>query len=353
MSQRFTQALIRLSIRPLSALSVKLTVFILSVTLTVFMLSLTLTRYTSPQHASAEIVDRIVAIVGDEVITLSELLVATRPAEMTIRSTSNITQRDRKVREHREAMLEQLIGKSLLLQLAEEQGIEVTEAEVEATLQKRQISRGWSAEELERQLAREGLSVEMIKQQIREVLLQRRVVQVQMQGKLAVTDLELKDRYHEFVSRARGQKRVKGSHLLLPVPPGSTAAQEAAIKQRARELRERALRGEDFSTLVRKFGRGASASSGGDLGLISRGGGIPKELEDAFLALDAGQFSEPVRSAFGYHILWVREVLSASVPQFKDIKTQLHQELYEQKYQRALDEWILELKGQVFIERRL
>ena len=306
-----------------------------------------------PQIASAEVIDRIVALVNDNVITLSELQELTLPLEMRLQSVPDPLKRAQLLREQTQLALEQLIGQRLILQVAQEQGVTVQDQQVEAHLQTIMRQQGWSEADFKQYLEAQGITRDAVKAQSRDFLLQQMVTQRNLANKLSVSEIELKDAYRSFLSEAKARTQVEGAHLFLKVSPGSTSAREASIKQRAQELLIRARRGEDFADLVREFGEGSSASQGGDLGVITRGGGLPRELEDAFLRMKEGELNGPVRSPFGYHILRATRVIAAPSPTLDEVKPKLEMRLRQQKYQKALKVWLEELKNSAFIERRL
>ena len=316
------------------------------------MLSLSV-MFSQLQPSSAEVIDRIVALVNDSVITLSELQELTLPLEMRLQSVPNPLQRAQLLREQTQLALEQLIGQRLLLQVAQEQGVTVKDEQVEAHLQGIMKQQGWGESEFNQYLKAQGMTRDAVKAQSRDLLVQQTVTQRNLANKLSISEIELKDEYRIFLSEAKARTQVEGAHLFLQVAPGSSPAEEASIKQRTQELLVRARSGEQFASLVREFGEGSSASRGGDLGVISRGGGLPRELEEAFLGMKEGDLAGPIRSPFGYHILRATRVIAAQLPALNEVKPQLEMRLRQQKYQEALKVWIEELKSSAFIERRL
>lgn len=319
----------------------------------VVLMSAALSISASTSVARAEVVDRIVALVNDRVITLNELKRLTLPLEMRLQSIPNPFQRSKVLREQTQIALDQLIGALLLKEIAQEQGIKISDEQVEAEVQAMLKAQRWGEAQFQGYLREQGMTREDFYSQYRDMLIQREVAKRNLPNKFSASEIELQSEYRSLKSEAKTQAQVEGAHLFLQVPSGSTPAREAAIQQRARELFSRAQTGEDFTGLVREFGEGANAKRGGGLGLITRGGGLPKELEDAFLTMSEGEIKGPVRSPFGYHILKVTQLTVKPLPSFEAIKPQLKEQLRQRKYQKALNAWIEELKGSAFIERRL
>jgi len=302
---------------------------------------------------AAKVIDRVVAVVNDDVITLSELQELIIPLQMRLQSIADPLKRAELMREQTQQALDQLIGQRLLAQVAREQGVKVADEQVEAHLQGVMRQQGWGEAELTQYLSAQGMSRADLMEQSRDFLMQQYVTQRNLASKLQVTDSDLKSAYQDLLTETKGEARVEGAHIILPVAAGADAADEAAAQQQARELLKRASSGEDFTALAQRYSAGPGASTGGDLGVITRGGGLPRELEDAFLKLGAGELAGPIRTAFGYHVIKVTRVATQAPPSFEQLRPQLEGQLRQQRFQSALKEWLEKLKQGAFIEKKL
>ena len=325
---------------------------VLTVTIMLF-IGLSVSFISKINQADAEVVDRIVALVNDQVITLSELEELTVPLQMRIQTIADPMKRAEILREQTKEALEQLIGQELMVQIAEEQGVTVSDEQVEAHLANILGQQGWGEAELKQYLQAQGMTREALKAQSKKFLVQQTVAQRNLASKLSVSEVELRDLYQTSLSEAKANIQVEGAHIFLKVPSGSTPANEAAIKQKANELLLRIKAGEKFAELAKEFSEDSAAKSGGDLGLVTRGGGLPTELEDVFIGLKSGELAGPVRSPFGYHVLLAKNVKAQKPPSFEESRPRLEAKLRQEKYQKALKTWIEEMKDNAFIERRL
>jgi peptidyl-prolyl cis-trans isomerase SurA len=307
--------------------------------------------FTRTVHA--ELVDRIVAIVNDEIITFSELQELMVPIRMRLQSMSDPIQRTSILRKQSEQALEQLIGQVLLIQQAEEQGIVINDMQTEMHLKNMMTQQGWGEKELQQYLSAQGITRTELKQQSKKFLLQQAVSQRMLVNKTKFSEAELQSAYQDYLTEIGSQVEVVGSHLFLAVPPGSDAAAEAAVKQQANALLLRIKQGENFVTLVKKYGQDPQASSGGDLGSIAHNSGLPKVLEDGFFALKTKEVGGPIRTEFGYHIIKANQIKKLSAPSFADIRSQLEMRVKQKKFTQGIQEWIEKLKEASFIERRL
>jgi peptidyl-prolyl cis-trans isomerase SurA len=201
-------------------------------------------------------------------------------------------------------------------------------------------------------LASQGLNFAEFRRQVREQLLRQKVVRTVVGSRIRVSDGDLREYYKEQLTQAASDFEVEGAHIALPVPPGATAAEDAAVRQQATELLARLRGGEDFAELARQYSRAAGAEDGGSLGTFRRGV-IDAALEAEMFRLDAGQVGGPLRTRFGYHVVRVIAKRKLPPPPFEEAQENLRRELAEKRMQEELGKWIDELKKKAFVEIRL
>lgn len=134
--------------------------------------------------------------------------------------------------------------------------------------------------------------------------------------------------------------RIRARHILLALPPQGSPEARDSVLDRARELRERALGGEEFSVLARRHSDDpSSARSGGDLGFVERGEMIAS-LDEAAFSLVPGQISEPVESPYGVHLIQIEERID---PEFEAERDAFAQRIRRQRTFRAESTYVARL----------
>jgi peptidyl-prolyl cis-trans isomerase D len=119
---------------------------------------------------------------------------------------------------------------------------------------------------------------------------------------------------------------------------------ESSSAELARQLRERVLSGESFEALAAEYSSDTgTASTGGDLGWLGAGDSPASEFEDALLALDVGEISEPVRTEFGYHLIRLDDLRKGKKRQFAEVKAELLQQLREAQAMKIYGDLVDEL----------
>jgi peptidyl-prolyl cis-trans isomerase SurA len=254
-----------------------------------------------------EVLDRIVAVVGNQIILESEL-----KAQLALYATQlGIDLRDEQRKKEIEAeLLEQMINDNLLLiQAQKDTTIEVTSKEVETAVKEQleKVKSQFPSEgAFQDQLKAEGLTENELKkkyrEQIKKQMLIDRLVSKRL-SKVSVTAREVRDFYQTYKDSIPDQpESVKLSHILLEIKPSQATLD--SLKRKAEMVLDEAKRGEDFASLASKYSDDPTGKNGGDLGFFKKGDMIEKFEKVAF-ALNPGEISDLVETEFGYHIIKV------------------------------------------------
>ncbi len=303
----------------------------------------------SPAHS--KILDRVVAIVNDDAITLSELETFLGPTLQKIESMNDPIERERlRERQTRQA-LDQLIDSMLILQEAKANRVQPREEEVDAYLEQLAARQHATKEQLLAYLEHQGMLESEFRQNIRDQLARQQITHRVIGPKIRLSDGDLHEYYKEKLTQANVEFEVSAAQLLLPVAPNASAAEDAAIKAEILELKARAESGESFADLVRRYSRGPGAESGGELGHVRRGS-LP-EFESVLFTTEPGSIGGPIKTRYGYHIFAIHARHPLPVAGFEDSEQELRQELSMKKFQDELIKWTASLKEKAFIELRL
>jgi peptidyl-prolyl cis-trans isomerase SurA len=258
--------------------------------------------------AAQEVLDRIVAVVGKEIILESEFkqewsqYASQAGIEAKSQAEQNRLQRE---------FLDQMINNKLLLLAAQKDTtIQITSKDVDqaVTDQMKKIKSQFSDEAFQAQLQAEGLTEATLKKKYREQIRNQmtidRLVSAKI-SKVSVSSKEVKDFYQNYQDSIPDQpEAVKLSHILLEIQTSPSTLD--SLKRKAEGILELVRKGGDFSQLAATYSDDPSSQEGGDLGFFKRGDMIPKFEEVAF-ALNPGEVSDVVQTEYGYHIIKVEE----------------------------------------------
>jgi peptidyl-prolyl cis-trans isomerase SurA len=300
--------------------------------------------------ARAELVDRIAAVVNGDIIALSEVEARAAPELDAVALERDPKKRGELRQQALKRTLDVLVGERLLEAEAKEMGVEVTDAEVQASIDDVQRNNNMTLEQFEQVLSREGYSLQSYKDYMKKHVARAKLVRFKVQNQVKVSEEDLKAEYTRWARSEGGDFEVHARHILVPVPRGASAAQDEAARKKAQALVEQARKpGADFAALARKEGSDATAKDGGDLGFFGRGTMVP-EFEKVAFSLEPGSISDPARSPFGWHVIKVEERKALSVRPFAEVKDQMREHLYRQQSEKYTEQYVQELRQKAIVE---
>jgi peptidyl-prolyl cis-trans isomerase SurA len=308
------------------------------------------TSLLMPLHGHAELVDRIVAIVNEDIILKSELEHRMTPLKELLKQKGYTQARAAKVIEKQsKAMLEQMIYTKLSDQQARKYHIKISEEEVTATIKRIMKINKMTPESLQRMLELDGMTMEDYRTQIKEQLLRTRLVNLEVKSKIVITDEDVKAYYDANINRYVGKAKYKLRHILLKVPQMGSEMEQADVLQRANTLHKRLQAGEDFSELAKNFSEASSAAKGGELGIFEVNV-LTKKIQTAIHGLSAGQFTPVVETEQGYQIFYVEDVISAGGTTLAEAKQEIQEKLYAEDVDRKYKTWLKTMRERAHVQ---
>lgn len=303
--------------------------------------------------AGAVVVDRIVAVVNDEVVTLSELNRAFESFARKIEADYKGDNKEGFLKHNKELFLRRIVDQILIEQEAKKAGkgfATIKDEEVMVVLNDMLARNQVSMDDYIRKLAAEGSSLEAIKKEIRDQMLRMRLLRQEVQSKIVVTDEEIGEYYNKHRTEYEGKEALRLKQILIPA--GADKASREAASTLARQIHERLVKGESFDALAAQYSKGPAAAQGGDIGFVERGVIIPA-VEKSVFGLSVGQLSEVIESEIGFHILAVTDRRGAGVKPLPAVRNEIKAKIEEEKIAKKYDEWIEGLRKKSFVDIRL
>jgi peptidyl-prolyl cis-trans isomerase SurA len=303
-------------------------------------------RPASPPDA--DVIDRVLAVVNNDAITLTELQEAIAVYQYENRERAPETSI-----ELAQQFLTRMIDSRLQIQEAEREKIVIEDAEVEEELAERLKKMNVKGrDEFEALLKAQGLSMESVKRRIGDELRRGRIVGRRVRLRVSVVESEVTQYLEANRAKLETGLTYHARHILVLPDAGVADATWENARIRAELLRAQLLNGADFAELAQQNSRDASARDGGDLGTLKRGE-LAQDIETQILSLAAGEVSLPFRSALGYHIFRLESKDSLEGEGLTRVKAQIREILFREKFDARLDAWLKEIKQRAIIDVRL
>ncbi len=231
--------------------------------------------------------------------------------------------------------LREAIFNELLRQEGEKMGIRVYKDEVEKELE--ESKKDFPFPELYQEfLKSEGLTEEDYKGLLKEEILIRKTRE-RLLEEYHIPEEELKQYYEENREIMRIPERRRASHILIKVNPDDPPEARKEARKKIEDLRELALKGEDFGRLARAFSQCPSSYNNGDLGYLVRGQTDP-DFERVLFSLKEGEISDVVETSFGYHIIYLMEKIDPEPLPYEDAKAGIEKEIKEKREEEIMEE---------------
>jgi len=303
--------------------------------------------------SEAVILDRVVAVVNDDVITLTEVQEEGLQAIRKVVQETLGDDRDRRLRTIERQILDDLILRKLQLQEAKKDKIEATASEVRSAIEELKRRNGLTSdEELKAVMARELLSEEQFRKGIADQVMLTKLVARQVRSKVVVLDEEARRYYDQHRDQFRDIPQIKIRHFLVSVSANPTQEELMRAKNRIEEAQAVIKLGARFSTVARQYGDGPLASSSGEVWSMKRGELSP-ELERMALSMPIGQVSGIIVTQAGLHLIQVEERVTGGVLPFDDVKEHVRSLLFDQKADAKFKEWLQGLKAKASVEMKM
>ena len=254
-------------------------------------------------------IDRIVAIVNDDVITFVELELELETIKQQLRQRQtqmppeNILQKQ---------VLDRLVVNRIQIQLAEKRLLKVDDETLNRAIENIASQNGIGINEFRRALEASGMSYSDYRARIRDEMVIARLQQREVRRKITVTDQEIEDFLANQDLQGRANEDYRIQHILLVVPEAAAPESIQDVKQKAQQLLDKLKAGEDFAQLAIAQSDGQQALNGGDLGWRKLAE-IPTLFSGLVKNMSEGDTSELIRSPSGFHIIKLAEKRSSDV----------------------------------------
>lgn len=252
-----------------------------------------------PANVSAMELDRIVAIVEEDVVMESELEEQLQRVRIQLRQQG--TQMPPTTVLERQVM-ERLVLEKIQLQVADRAGVEVTEKALDQAIVDIAKRNDLSIEQFREILTNEGFEISVFREQIRQEITIAKLRKEEVDNRVRVRDSEIENYLRNESNSGADDEEYRLSHILISTPSGATEDEVQAAREKAEKSLQRIDDGEDFEAVAISVSDGQQALEGGDLGW-RQGSQIPSLFADSVGTMEVGETSSIIRNSSGFHIV--------------------------------------------------
>ncbi|MFZ6872388.1 peptidylprolyl isomerase [Undibacterium sp. Di27W] len=252
-------------------------------------------------QSKSQLVNSIVVVVNDEVITRQEL------NEQILAVETNLKRQGTPLPDRaalQKQLLERMIVDRAQMQVAKENGMRVDDVMLDRTMLRLAEQNKMSLPEFRNQIEREGTSYAKFREEIRDDILKQRIREREVDSKIQVSETEIDNYLAADANNKVAKQELNLAHILISIPEKASAEQIAARRQRAEEVLQKLRSGGDFAKTAVTYSDSSEALKGGDIGWREQDR-LPQLFVDAISKVKVGEISEIVRSPNGFHIVKV------------------------------------------------
>lgn len=290
------------------------------------------------------LIDRVVAYIGDEAITLHDVRRRAESARNPVAGTVSGDPMGDAVT--LAAALDDLVDERLILAEATKLGIKASDEDVDRHIQGIMEQNEWSSEDFASAVRMLGFTdIAGYRAHARKELIKSQVLRLKVGAKVRVTDREIEEAFLREYEGGKAEVEVRLWHIFFPIPEDVDAEGLRALIEHASKVQRMAASGErPFEDLAREFGGDGSAAKGGDVGWFPRGR-LQASLEQAAFGLPEGAVSGVVQSAGGFHVLRVTERRKVPLADPEEARARIRYELTEVGFEREYKAWVRSLRA--------
>lgn len=289
----------------------------------------------------AEMVDRIVAIVNDDIITLTELNMALRPYVEKINSAGYTgDQKEKILFKLRTDMLSRMVDRKLTDQEVKKLNMTVTGKEIDAAIERLKQAQRMTQEDLEKALEQDGMTFADYREKMRHEILRPKLINYSVKSKVVVTDGDIKAYYAEHGAEYAGIKKYHLSNILVT---------DEAV---AASLWANLEKGEDFKSLAKEFSKAPNAPEGGELGSFTLET-LSDSLKTAIGGLAQGQYTNVISTDQGLQIFFLDEIVESRTKTLDEVKEEIQKKLYDKIVEEKFNSWLQSLRENSHIKTML
>ncbi len=301
-------------------------------------------------NANSELYDRILIILNDEIITLNEF------KEDYMKLKEDLLKIGQPLpQEAKQIVFNNLLSEKIIKQVADKNEIFVSDMEIDDRIDRIKTMNRLSDTAFKKELDRMGTSLEQLKEENKKQILREKIMSLELRPRITLpAEDEIKAYYQTNPQDMYTPSKVKVSHIFIRDNPNADLTERSKLKQKAKDVLQKALAGNNFEKLARKYSEDrVSAPIGGDIGYITLGEWLGPQIDTLIFNLKKREIAKellPARGGTGWHIVKVTDKKSKQKLSFEDMRPRIENYLIQQEMQTEFEKWLNEQKQNAYFE---
>jgi peptidyl-prolyl cis-trans isomerase SurA len=293
----------------------------------------------------AEVVDRIVAVVNNDLISLSDLNNKLRPYLEKIKTMGYPPDKETQmIFKVREDVLNQLIDQKLTDQEIARYKITASEKEVDNAVERIKKANSLTDEGFRQALAKEGLTLEEYRKIAKENILRANLVNREIKAKVVITKEDIKAYYDSHPDQYGFEEKYHLANIMIKIPENPDSTVRLQIHQKMAEILQALNAGKSIDEVIQAFSDSTAKVQGGELGSFSLSAMDPK-IREAVKDLTPGQYSGIIETDYGPQIFCLLDKEKTASKTLEAASAEIENKLYKDIVDQKFSKWIEELRS--------
>ena len=303
-----------------------------------------------PLNTMAKVVDRIVAVVNDDIILLSELDATFKPYREEIKNSGYPPEKEQQMLYRvREDLINKMVEKKLTEQEVKARNVSVSENEIDQMIERIKQINYLTDEDLKKELGARGVTLKDYRKELKEQSLRNKLVVKEVNSKIVITKSDIKKYYDEHSELYGGKIQYHLRNIFLKYPSNINNDPESTLKERFEPVMEKLKSGDAFEEVARQYSESSSASEGGELGKFSLDS-LSDQIKNNIKNLSAGEYTPILESERGGQIIFVEEIVKDGGKSLKEASAEIEQKMYKKIIEKRFAEWMEGLRARSHIK---
>jgi peptidyl-prolyl cis-trans isomerase SurA len=291
------------------------------------------------------LVNRIVAEVNDDIITLYELDLAVAPYIPRVRAMGRSAEEEQQLLyDVREKVLNQIIDNKLTDQEVRRYNISVSEEAIDNTIEEIKKRSRITDQQLRQGLSRDGMTMDEYRQDIKSQILRTRLVNRQIKSKIVITDEDIQAVYEHNMADYGGETLYRLRQIIVGFEVG-----EAQAQKKMEAVLVKFNEGTAFADLAREYSDDPTAADGGFLGEFNIED-LAATISSALRGLKAGEHTQIIKTSRGLQVFYIEDIKTQAGKTLEEMKPEIERKLYDKIVNRKFKSWLSELRDRSHIK---
>ena len=291
------------------------------------------------------LVNRIVAEVNDDIITLYELDLAMAPYIQRVRAMGRSAEEEQKMLyDVREKVLNQIIDNKLTDQEVRRYNISVSEEAIDNTIEEIKKRSRITDQQLRQGLSQDGVTLDEYRQDIKNQILRSRLVNRQIKSKIVITEEDIQAVYEQNLADYGGEKLYRLRQIIVGIE-----GDEAQAQKKMEAVLVQFSEGVAFADLAREYSDGPTAADGGFLGEFNIED-LATAIRGALKGLKAGEHTPIMKTGRGLQVFYIEDIKTKAGKTLEEMKPEIERKLYDKIVNRKFKSWLSDLRDRSHVK---